>query len=88
MSAVEGQSISYQQGYHDGCHSGYVSGGSVYNPFKKDTERLQTDDEYRLGWMRAYDVCKKEFRALCKGAGVLSKATLYCSDVRQQGLDK
>jgi len=88
MSAVDDRSESYQKGYQDGCHSGYVSGGSFYNSFKKDTARLETDDEYRRGWMRAYDVCKKEFRTLCKESGILSKATLYCSDVRQQGLDK
>jgi len=88
MSAVDDRSTAYQEGYQDGCHSGYVSGGSLYNSFKKDTDRLETDDEYRLGWMKAYEVCKKEFRTMCKEQGVLSKATLYCSDVRQQGLDK
>ena len=88
MSKVADQTTQYQEGFHDGCHSGYVSGGSLYNNFKRDSKRMKEDNQYRLGWNRGYKVCKDDFRDMCREGGVLSKATLYCSDVKQQGLDK
>lgn len=88
MSKVEDKNQAYQDGYFDGCHSGYVSGGSIYNNFKRDSARMKEDNDYRLGWNLAYKRCKDEFRQMCIDGGVFSKATLYCSDVKQQGIDK
>jgi hypothetical protein len=88
MNRVKDQPLAYQQGYKEGCKSGYVAGGSLVHSFKRDTERALQDEQYRLGWKYAYRQCKSDFRELCKTEALISKADLYCSDVWQQGLDE
>jgi hypothetical protein len=88
MDSVKDLPLAYQQGYKEGCKSGYVAGGSLVHSFKRDTDRAQNDEQYRLGWKDAYRRCKADFRELCKSDAIISKADLYCSDVWQQGLDK
>jgi len=88
MESVKDQPVSFQQGYKDGCNSGYVAGGSIVHGFTRDTNRALEDEPYRLGWKDGYRQCKTDFREMCKSDALVSKADLYCSDVRQQGLDK
>ena len=88
MERVKDQSEAYQEGYSDGCHSGFVAGGSIVHFFRKDTDRQLNDAEYADGWKHAYRECKSDFRELCKSKKWISKSHLYCSDVRQQGLHK
>jgi hypothetical protein len=88
MDRVKDQPPAFQHGYKDGCNSGFVAGGSIVHSFKRDSERLLEDDQYRLGWKDGYRQCKSDFREMCKSDALVSKADLYCSDVRQQGLDK
>ena len=88
MDRVRDQSKAYQEGYYDGCHSGFVAGGSIVHFFKKDTDRQLDDVEYANGWKQAYRECKSDFREMCKSKEWVSKSHLYCSDVRQQGLHK
>ena len=88
MSLVLAQTASYREGFEQGCRSGYVAGGYVLGRFQRDSSRAEDDEDYRLGWKRGYRDCKDEFRKMCMQGGWLSKASLYCSDVRQQGLDK
>ena len=88
MSLVADQAPSYQEGYEQGCMSGYVAGGYNLGSFERDSERARNDEEYRLGWKKGYKVCKDEFRQMCREGGLFSSATLHCSDVTQQGLDK
>ncbi len=88
MRPTIGESPAYKDGYSDGCHSGYVSGGSLFNRFRHDAARMQQDEDYRLGWNLAYQRCKDQFRQMCIDGGIFSRASVYCSDVREQGLDK
>ena len=88
LSVVADQTPSYQEGFEHGCNSGYVAGGYMLGSFNRDTQRAERDEEYRLGWKKGYKDCKNEFRKMCIEGGLLSEASLHCSDVRQQGLDK
>ena len=88
MEKVKDQPVAYQEGYEAGCHSGFVAGGSIVHNFKRDTNRLLEDANYNDGWKLGYRECKSDFREMCKSKAMISKADLYCSDVRQQGLDK
>lgn len=88
MDRVKDKPASYQDGYRDGCHSGFVAGGSIVHFFEKDTKRQLEDNDYADGWKHAYRECKSDFRDMCKSKEWVSKSHLYCSDVRQQGLHK
>ncbi len=88
MAGVKDQPIAWQEGYKQGCNSGYVAGGSLVHSFARDTRRIIEDEQYNSGWKQGYRQCKSDFREMCKSDAVVSKADLYCSDVRQQGLDK
>ncbi len=88
MDRVKDQPLAHQEGYEAGCHSGFVAGGSTVHSFKMDTARLREDEEYDDGWNQGYRECKSDFREMCKSKALVSKADLYCADVRQQGLDK
>lgn len=88
MSVVADQPAAYQDGYYEGCMSGYVAGGYMLANFQRSTERAKTEEDYRLGWKKGYKDCKNEFRKMCREGGLLSEASLHCSDVKQQGLDK
>lgn len=88
MELVKEQSKVYQKGFKHGCNSGYVAGGSILHNFSRDSEKMANDEEYKNGWKKGYRHCKDEFRELCRSEEWISKSHLYCSDVRQQGLDK
>ncbi len=88
MDSVKDQPLAYQDGYKDGCNSGFVAGGSLMHTFTRDTQRTLDDEQYNLGWKSGYRQCKSDFREMCKSDALVSKADIYCSDVRQQGLDK
>ena len=88
MNRVKDKSAAWQDGYKAGCHSGFVAGGSLVHSFKRDTDRTLKEEEYKGGWKQGYRECKDDFREMCKSEAMVSKADLYCSDVRQQGLHK
>ena len=88
MDSVKDQSVAWQAGYKDGCNSGFVAGGSLAHSFSRDTQRNIEDEQYSSGWKKGYRQCKSDFRDMCKSDALVSKADLYCSNVRQQGLDK
>jgi hypothetical protein len=88
MNRVKGESLAYQDGYKAGCHSGFLAGGSLVHSFKRDVKRIGEDEQYKLGWKKAYRDCKSDFREMCKSKALVSKADLYCTDVWQQGLDE
>ena len=46
-----GHNQSYITGFHDGRHSGMEEEGNHYENYIKDTERFQSDAEYRNGWL-------------------------------------
>ena len=47
----QGHNQSYVTGFHDGRHSGMREAGSRYENYMKDTERFESDPDYREGWL-------------------------------------
>ncbi len=54
----EGYPLAYADGFDDGCHSGNQAGGSVFDQFKKDVRRFNTDKEYAQGWSDGFRQCE------------------------------
>ena len=46
----QGYPLSYAEGFDDGCHSGHKAGGSLFDQFKKDINRFESDLKYAQGW--------------------------------------
>lgn len=57
-------SPSYRQGFDDGCHSGRQAAGSLFDLFRKDLNRFNSDRDYAQGWSDAYRVCESKEEAL------------------------
>ncbi len=47
----QGHNQSYITGFHDGRHSGMREAGNRYEQYIKDTERFESDSDYRAGWL-------------------------------------
>ena len=47
----QGRSESYIMGFHDGRHSGMKEAGNYLEHIVKDTERFESDADYRAGWL-------------------------------------
>ena len=47
----QGRSQSYITGFHDGRHSGLAEAGNHYEHYIKDTERFDSDADYKAGWL-------------------------------------
>ncbi len=60
----QGYPPSYADGFEDGCHSGRKAGGSMFDQFKKDVRRFQTDKQYAQGWSDGFRQCETEEEAL------------------------
>ncbi len=60
----QGYPRSYADGFEDGCHSGKKAGGSMFDQFKKDVRRFQTDKQYAQGWSDGFRQCETEQEAL------------------------
>ena len=53
-------SPSYRQGFDDGCHSGRQAAGSLFEQFRKDLPRFNTDRDYAQGWSDAFWQCETQ----------------------------
>lgn len=60
----QGYPMSYVDGFDDGCHSGKKAGGQMFEQFKKDVKRFETDSQYAQGWSDAFRQCETEQEAL------------------------
>ena len=60
----EGYPLSYAEGFDDGCHSGRKAGGSLFDQFKKDVRRFESDSQYAQGWSDGFRQCESEQEAL------------------------
>ncbi len=75
---------AYQDGYEDGCNSGFVAAGSLRHNFRQAEPRFKKEDDYRQGWMDAYGACKKSLREHCRQAG---RMAFYCAGPRHADRD-
>ncbi len=53
-------SASYRSGFDDGCHSGRQAAGSLFDQFRKDQVRFNSDRDYAQGWSDAFRQCETQ----------------------------
>lgn len=63
MLLKQGYPLSYTDGFDDGCHSGKKAGGYLFDQFKKDVRRFNSDLDYAQGWSDAFRQCDSEVEA-------------------------
>ncbi|EGR0065328.1 hypothetical protein FR276_07445 [Vibrio parahaemolyticus] len=61
---VKGFPVQYAEGFDDGCHSGYKAAGSLFDEFKKDISRFNSDKKYAQGWSDGFRQCESEQEAI------------------------
>lgn len=64
ISASANVSPAYRQGFDDGCHSGRQAAGSLFEQFRKDLPRFNTDQDYAQGWSDAFRQCETQEEVL------------------------
>ena len=55
-------SAAFQQGYLDGCVSGYRDGGrdGYEADYRKDEARFAAEADYRDGWLNGHNACYEQ----------------------------
>ena len=56
----QGYPLSYAEGFDDGCHSVNKAGGSLFDQFKKDVRRFESDTKYAQGWSDGFRQCESQ----------------------------
>jgi hypothetical protein len=57
MPGGQAQSPAYNAGFDDGCASGRASQGSMFDSFRKNVGRYDTDAPYAQGWSAGFSKC-------------------------------
>ncbi|QPH52242.1 hypothetical protein [Pontivivens ytuae] len=63
ISPTANVSTAYRQGFDDGCHSGRQAAGDLFEQFRKDQARFDTDRDYAQGWSDAFRQCETQTEA-------------------------
>ncbi|WP_257970097.1 hypothetical protein [Vibrio parahaemolyticus] len=61
---AKGFPVQYAEGFDDGCYSGYKAAGSLFDEFKKDISRFNSDKKYAQGWSDGFRQCESEQEAI------------------------
>jgi hypothetical protein len=61
---VSHQPVAYQQGFKDGCDSGYAAAGHVYYRPAKNLSRWEADKLYTLGHNDGFAQCKGSYESI------------------------
>lgn len=56
----QGYPLAYADGFQDGCDSGNKAGGSLFDQFKKDVTRFNSETDYAQGWSDGFRQCETE----------------------------
>lgn len=56
----------YQEGFYDGCSSGYVAAGNPYYQYKKDVVKSNSDQYYKEGWTDGFNTCKGKYDSIMR----------------------
>lgn len=64
ISSGSNVSVAYKAGFDDGCHSGRQAAGSLFDQFRKDQGRFDSDRDYARGWSDAFRQCETQEEAL------------------------
>ncbi|WP_144210320.1 hypothetical protein [Shewanella donghaensis] len=59
----QGYPLAYADGFQDGCDSGNKAGGSLFDQFKKDVTRFNSEADYAQGWSDGFRQCETEQEA-------------------------
>ena len=70
---AQGYGPDYSQGYGDGCDSGRKAGGSMFDQFKKDVRRYDSNHKYKEGWDDGYKECRSEEKQMMKNINEASR---------------
>ncbi|WP_145991695.1 MULTISPECIES: hypothetical protein [unclassified Shewanella] len=63
LMVEKGFPLPYADGFDDGCHSGNKAAGSLFDEFKKDVNRFNSDKQYGQGWSDGFRQCETEQEA-------------------------
>jgi len=55
---------AWQDGYAQGCNSGFAAAGNPYYRYTKDVVRVQTDQTFAMGWQDGYNACNARYNAI------------------------
>ena len=84
----EGYPLAYAEGFDDGCHSGNKAGGSLFDQFKKDVERFETEKEYAQGWSDGFRQCESQQEAAQRQARMAIEQQQLAEQRKQDKLDE
>lgn len=84
----QGYPRGYAEGFDDGCHSGHKAGGSLFDQFKKDVRRFESDRDYASGWSDAFRQCESEQEAAARQARMVMEQQELRKLRQQNQLDR
>ena len=84
----QGYPAAYAQGFDDGCHSGRKAGGNLFDQFKKDVRRFESDREYASGWSDAFRQCESEQENAVRQARMATEQQRLLELRKQNKLDR
>ncbi len=84
----QGYPLAYAEGYDDGCHSGRQAGGSMFDQFKKDVRRFDSDKDYAQGWSDGFRQCETEQEAMQRQMRMAIEQQQLAEQRKQNQLEK
>lgn len=87
---MDGRSVSYADGYVDGCGSGRRQAGDNRFFHSKNDERYKTEKDYKTGWEQGLQFCREEAQewfARTKATKELEKKEYRNTHLKQQAID-
>ncbi len=84
----QGFPAGYAQGFDDGCHSGRKAGGSLFDQFRKDVRRFESDRDYASGWSDAFRQCESEQENAARQARMVLEQQRLSELRRENKLDR
>ena len=60
----QGDTLSYADGFDDGCYSGKKAGGRLFGQFHKDRARFVRDTLYSQGWSDGFRQCETKLESI------------------------
>ena len=84
----EGYPLPYADGFEDGCHSGRKAAGSLFDQFKKDINRFESETQYAQGWSDGFRQCESEQEAIQRQTRMAIEQQKLSEQKRQNNLQE
>ena len=84
----EGYPLSYAEGFDDGCHSGNQAAGSLFDQFKKDVDKFETDSKYAQAWSDGFRQCESQQEAIQRQTRISIEQQKLLEQKKQTNLQK